>query len=51
MFVFLLVFVVGVSLGAQEKKYEIVMVAKHEGIAWFDDMRAGVEASGKNILM
>jgi simple sugar transport system substrate-binding protein len=23
--------------------YEIVMCAKHEGIAWFDDMRVGVE--------
>lgn len=43
----LLVMVLSASLFAQEKKYEIVMVAKHEGIAWFDDMRAGVEAFGK----
>lgn len=26
-----------------EDVYEIVMVAKHEGIPWFDDMRKGVE--------
>ncbi|MDR0361961.1 MAG: substrate-binding domain-containing protein [Planctomycetota bacterium] len=25
-----------------EKKFEIVMVAKHEGISWFDDMRIGL---------
>ena len=28
--------------------YEIVMVAKHEGISWFDDMRTGVEEFGKD---
>lgn len=27
--------------------YQIVMVAKHEGISWFDDMRLGVEAFGE----
>ncbi len=26
--------------------YQIVMVAKHEGISWFDDMRTGVEEFG-----
>lgn len=41
-----LVSMTGVLL-AQEK-YEIVMVAKHEGISWFDDMRTGVEAFGKD---
>ncbi|MFP4152513.1 MAG: autoinducer 2 ABC transporter substrate-binding protein [Alkalispirochaeta sp.] len=28
--------------------YEIVMVAKHEGISWFDDMRIGVEEFGED---
>jgi len=28
--------------------YQIVMVAKHEGISWFDDMRIGVEQFGKD---
>lgn len=28
--------------------YQIVMVAKHEGISWFDDMRAGVEEFGED---
>ena len=32
---------------AEAKKFEIVMVAKHEGISWFDDMRVGVEDFGK----
>ncbi len=39
------------SSGAKEasgKKFEIVMVAKHEGISWFDDMRVGVEEFGKD---
>ena len=27
---------------------EIVMVAKHEGISWFDDMRTGVEEFGED---
>jgi|YNPNPStandDraft_1061719.scaffolds.fasta_scaffold01794_4 simple sugar transport system substrate-binding protein len=30
------------------KELEIVMVAKHEGISWFDDMRTGVEQFGKD---
>ncbi len=30
------------------KPLEIVMVAKHEGISWFDDMRTGVEQFGKD---
>lgn len=30
-----------------EEVLEIVMVAKHEGISWFDDMRVGVEEFGK----
>lgn len=33
---------------AKDKKFEIVMVAKHEGISWFDDMRTGVEQFGKD---
>jgi simple sugar transport system substrate-binding protein len=31
-----------------EEQLEIVMVAKHEGISWFDDMRVGVEQFGKD---
>ncbi|GAP22128.1 autoinducer 2 ABC transporter substrate-binding protein [Leptolinea tardivitalis] len=31
-----------------DKKYEIVMVAKMEGVSWFDDMRVGVEQFGKD---
>lgn len=31
-----------------DKKFRIVMVAKHEGIPWFDDMRRGVEDFGKD---
>ncbi len=37
--------------GGQEEddgKYQIVMVAKHEGISWFDDMRTGVENFGED---
>ncbi len=30
------------------KELTIVMVAKHEGISWFDDMRIGVEEFGKD---
>ncbi len=29
-------------------EYTIVMVAKHEGISWFDDMRIGVDEFAKN---
>ncbi|QJD83192.1 autoinducer 2 ABC transporter substrate-binding protein [Cohnella herbarum] len=29
--------------GSNDKNYKIVMVAKHEGISWFDDMRTGVD--------
>jgi simple sugar transport system substrate-binding protein len=36
------------SVLAFAKDYEIVMVAKHEGISWFDDMRTGVEQFGKD---
>lgn len=32
----------------EDKKYEIVMCAKQEGISWFDDMRVGVELFGKD---
>jgi len=31
-----------------DKDLTIVMVAKHEGISWFDDMRVGVEEFGKD---
>ena len=31
-----------------DDQLEIVMVAKHEGIAWFDDMRTGVELFGED---
>lgn len=31
-----------------DKDLTIVMVAKHEGISWFDDMRVGVEQFGKD---
>lgn len=41
-----IVFAGGQSEGGSDAEYEIVMVAKHEGIAWFDDMRTGVEAFG-----
>ncbi len=33
---------------APAAELEIVMVAKHEGISWFDDMRTGVEQFGKD---
>jgi len=33
--------------GGKEKKYKIVMVAKHEGISWFDDMRTGINEFNK----
>lgn len=46
-----LVFAVPLSVlaaGQQEDgQLEIVMVAKHEGISWFDDMRLGVEEFGE----
>lgn len=32
----------------KDGKLEIVMVAKHEGISWFDDMRTGVDQFGKD---
>jgi simple sugar transport system substrate-binding protein len=32
----------------EDKKLEIVMCAKQEGISWFDDMRVGVELFGKD---
>jgi len=38
----------GIGNSALAKTYEIVMVAKHEGISWFDDMRRGVEQFGKD---
>jgi len=31
-----------------QKKLEIVMCAKQEGISWFDDMRIGVNQFGKD---
>ncbi|MDR3496313.1 MAG: autoinducer 2 ABC transporter substrate-binding protein [Ancalomicrobiaceae bacterium] len=33
---------------ASDKKLEIVMCAKQEGISWFDDMRVGVNQFGKD---
>jgi len=38
------------AAGQQEDDdvYQIVMVAKHEGISWFDDMRLGVEEFGED---
>ncbi|WP_319530195.1 autoinducer 2 ABC transporter substrate-binding protein [uncultured Cohaesibacter sp.] len=37
-----------VAFGADsDKKFEIVMCAKQEGISWFDDMRTGVELFAK----
>ncbi|MGB9592315.1 MAG: autoinducer 2 ABC transporter substrate-binding protein, partial [Candidatus Kryptoniota bacterium] len=30
------------------KKYTIVMVVKLEGVAWFDNMRLGIQAFGKD---
>jgi simple sugar transport system substrate-binding protein len=37
------------AAGQQEDgDLEIVMVAKHEGISWFDDMRLGVEEFGQD---
>jgi len=33
---------------AAEEPLEIVMVAKMEGVSWFDDMRVGVEEFGKD---
>ena len=44
--VILLVF--SASLAFSAEQLEIVMVAKHEGISWFDDMRVGVEEFGKD---
>lgn len=36
----------GTTAGA--KKYSIVMVVKLEGVAWFDNMRLGIQEFGKN---
>lgn len=37
------------AAGAKDNsKYTIVMVAKHEGISWFDDMRLGIDAFAKD---
>lgn len=44
--VILLVFSASSAFSAEQ--LEIVMVAKHEGISWFDDMRVGVEEFGKD---
>jgi simple sugar transport system substrate-binding protein len=44
--VILLVF--SASSAFSTEQLEIVMVAKHEGISWFDDMRVGVEEFGKD---
>ncbi|WP_353095995.1 autoinducer 2 ABC transporter substrate-binding protein [Tissierella praeacuta] len=35
------------STNAEGKEFQIVMVAKHEGIPWFDDMRKGVDEFNK----
>ncbi|GMQ59824.1 substrate-binding domain-containing protein [Vallitalea sediminicola] len=32
---------------SKNEKFKIVMVAKHEGIPWFDDMRLGVNSFGE----
>lgn len=55
LFVLLLVLVLTVSLGvivsAKEKgkkTYEIVMVVKLEGVAWFDNMRLGIDQFSKD---
>lgn len=52
--VFMMVFALPVFAGGEKEaassdsaKYEIVMVAKHEGISWFDDMRVGVDQFGE----
>lgn len=34
--------------GGGDGQFEIVLIAKTEGIAWFDDMRKGVEEFGKD---
>ena len=49
--VFVVIMLVLLALSATalaQEKFEIVMVAKHEGISWFDDMRTGVEEFGKD---
>lgn len=43
----LAVLVMGVLGAAEEAKFEIVMVAKTEGLAWFDGTRRGVEEFAK----
>lgn len=40
------VFVFAGGAREEDDRFEIVMVAKHEGISWFDDMRIGVEEFG-----
>jgi simple sugar transport system substrate-binding protein len=37
----------GKAAGKENKDITIVMVAKHEGISWFDDMRIGVDEFAK----
>jgi len=46
-FVFLLTAGLAVSTGAEDK-FEIVMVVKLEGVAWFDNMRLGIEQFNKD---
>ncbi len=36
------------AAGGQGKKYSIVMVVKLEGVAWFDNMRLGIQQFGKD---
>jgi simple sugar transport system substrate-binding protein len=51
LFMLMLVFVLalGVAVTASAKdKYEIVMVVKLEGVAWFDNMRLGIEQFAKD---
>ncbi|WML54814.1 autoinducer 2 ABC transporter substrate-binding protein [Neobacillus sp. PS3-12] len=36
------------SADGKKKKFTIVMVAKHEGISWFDDMRVGIKQFAKD---
>ena len=48
--VMLVLLALSTTVLAQEK-FEIVMVAKHEGISWFDDMRTGVEEFGRIMRM
>ncbi|HUX19755.1 MAG TPA: substrate-binding domain-containing protein, partial [Spirochaetia bacterium] len=38
----------GTTTSAAGKKYSIVMVVKLEGVAWFDNMRLGIQEFGKD---